>query len=120
MDTYFKNVPFYKSHIKKDNFIIDKDTFNNLIKNILSEANMPFYIVDNDIKYDFLKEINPPGVGAESTGVVTRFTIDNPSPYSDFPIKIKLLTAKDLLIIFFDSFYLDQKRIKKFPRNVRN
>lgn len=86
-----------------------------LIKNILSESNKPFYIVDNDVKYDFLKEINPPGVGAESTGVVTRFTIDNPSPFEDFPIKIKLLSVKDLLIIFFDSFYLDQKRIKKFP-----
>ena len=86
-----------------------------LIKNILSESNKPFYIIDNYTKYDFLKDINPPGVGAESTGVVTRFTIDKPSPYIDFPIKIKLLSVKDLLTILFDSFYLDQKRIKSFP-----
>jgi hypothetical protein len=86
-----------------------------LIKNILSESQKPFYIVNNQNKYDFLKEINPPGVGAESTGVVTRFTIDQPSPFVDFPIKIKILSVKDLLTILFDSFYLDQKRIKRFP-----
>ena len=86
-----------------------------LIKNVLSESNKPFYIVNNQNKYDFLKDINPPGVGAESTGVVTRFTIDQPSPFADFPIKIKILSIKDLLTILFDSFYLDQKRIKRFP-----
>ena len=45
-----------------------------LIKNLLSVEGKPFLIENNFQKYDFLKDINPPGVGAESTGVVTRFT----------------------------------------------
>ena len=62
-----------------------------LIKNLLSDTQKPFYINNGEIKYDFLKDINPPGTGAESTGVVTRFTIDNEIKFLDFPIKVKLL-----------------------------
>lgn len=82
-----------------------------LIKNLLSENNTPFYISNGSEKYDFLKDINPPGTGAESTGVVTRFTIDKNEKYSDFPIKVKLLSPKDLLTVSLDSFYLDSKKI---------
>ncbi|MGV0845680.1 virulence factor SrfC family protein [Empedobacter falsenii] len=85
-----------------------------LIKNLLSSEGQPFLIKNKNIDYDFLKDINPPGVGAESTGVVTRFTIDQNQKFEDYPIQIKLLTAKDILIIVLDSFYLDLKKIKKY------
>ena len=85
-----------------------------LIKNLLSRKGQPFVIKHKDKDYDFLKDINPPGVGAESTGVVTRFTIDTVVKYDDFPIKVKLLSPKDILIIILDSFFLDLKKINAF------
>jgi hypothetical protein len=85
-----------------------------LIKNLLSQQGRPFFIKNDDKEYDFLKEINPPGVGAESTGVVTRFTVDQDIKFTNFPIKIKLLSAKDILIIVLDSFFLDLKKISYF------
>lgn len=86
-----------------------------LIKNLLSEENTPFYITNGGKKYDFLKDINPPGNGAESTGVVTRFTVDNEVKYDTFPIKVKLLSPKDIFAIIVDTFYLDIKKTNKLP-----
>lgn len=88
-----------------------------LIKNLLSKKGQPFVIKNDNVEYDFLKEINPPGVGAESTGVVTRFTINNELKFKNFPIKIKLLSAKDILIIILDSFFLDLKKIINFVKS---
>jgi hypothetical protein len=85
-----------------------------LIKNLLSLEGQPFIIENNQIEYDFLKDINPPGVGAESTGVVTRFTINDEIRFREFPVKIKLLSPKDILIIILDSFFLDLKKITSF------
>lgn len=85
-----------------------------LIKNLLSTEKQPFVIKHNDTDYDFLKDINPPGIGAESTGVVTRFTIDNDVKFDSFPIKVKLLSPKDILIITLDTFFLDLKKITYF------
>ncbi|MEP6262015.1 MAG: virulence factor SrfC family protein [Gillisia sp.] len=85
-----------------------------LIKNLLSQPGKPFNLKHGDVHYDFLKDINPPGVGAESTGVVTRFTISNESVFNEFPIKIKILSPKDIIIILLDSFFLDLKKINHF------
>lgn len=85
-----------------------------LIKSLLSSDGEPFVIKNQHQEYDFLKEINPAGAGAESTGVVTRFTIDNNIKFNDFPIKIKVLSPKDILIIVLDSFFLDLKKISTF------
>lgn len=88
-----------------------------LIKNLLSSKRQPFVIRNNHKEYDFLKDINPPGVGAESTGVVTRFTINNEVKFEEFPIKVKLLSAKDIVIIILDSFFLDLKKITDFAKS---
>lgn len=85
-----------------------------LIKNLLSSKGEPFVIKNDDKEYDFLKDINPPGVGAESTGVVTRFTVNTEIKFENFPIKVKLLSPKDILIIVLDSFFLDLKKITSF------
>lgn len=86
-----------------------------LIKNLLSDTNRPFEIENDNKQYDFLKQINPPGTGAESTGLVTRFTIDQDPSFPDFPIKVNLLAAKDILLVLLDAFFLDLKKITSFP-----
>ena len=85
-----------------------------LIKNLLSINGAPLKISLGSENYDFLKEINPPGVGAESTGVVTRFTIDKVSNNPDYPIRIKLLDPKDLIIILCDSYFSDTSKIENY------
>jgi hypothetical protein len=82
-----------------------------LVKSLLSEHKEPLFIEHNGEKYDFLSRINPPGGGAESTGLVTRFTIHNEVLDTNFPIKVKLLTPKDILLIILDSFYLDLNKL---------
>ncbi len=88
-----------------------------LIKNLLSRKDQPFVIKNNGIEYDFLKDINPIGKGTESTGVVTRFTVNNEVKFEEFPIKVKLISAKDILIIVLDSFFLDLKKITSFDKS---
>ncbi|MGE8377070.1 MAG: virulence factor SrfC family protein [Sphingobacterium sp.] len=86
-----------------------------LIKNLLSDTSKPFEIENDGKQYDFLKQINPPGTGAESTGLVTRFTLDQDPLFPDFPIKVNLLAPKDLLLVLLDAFFLDLKKITSFP-----
>jgi hypothetical protein len=89
-----------------------------LIKNLLSSKGNSLKICNGDQKIDFLKDINPPGIGAESTGVVTRFTIDKPSDNDNYPIKINLLDVKDLIIILSDSYFSDIKKIEEYPKEA--
>jgi hypothetical protein len=82
-----------------------------LVKNLLSVDGAPLFIRAANMQVDFLKDINPPGVGAESTGVVTRFTIDKSTGDALHPVRIKLLDAKDLILILCDSYFSDIKRL---------
>ena len=84
-----------------------------LIRNLLSTEGYPFEISSGGVAYDFLQKINPAG-GKESTGLVTRFTIGEEVKYPDFPLKVKLLSPKDILIIILDAFFLDLKEITSF------
>ena len=84
-----------------------------LIKNLLSTKEHPFEIQNGDQSFDFLQRINPAG-GKESTGLVTRFTIGQQLKYPDFPLRVKLLSAKDILIVLLDSFFLDLKKLPAF------
>ncbi|MEW6348640.1 MAG: virulence factor SrfC family protein [Thermodesulfobacteriota bacterium] len=55
--------------------------------------------------FDFLKDLNPPGHGVESTAQVTRFTcFDAPSEDPAFPFHIRLLSATDLVKILANAF----------------
>ena len=78
-----------------------------LIKNLLSVDGNPLQIILGDKSYEFLEKINPAGSGAESTGVVTRFTIDKVSEDAKFPVKAKLISISDLVIILTDCFLND-------------
>ena len=78
-----------------------------LIKNLLSIDGNPLKIIFGNKSYDFLEKINPAGSGAESTGVVTRFTIDNVTTNTKYPVKANLISINDLVIILTDCFLND-------------
>ena len=55
---------------------------------------------------DFLKEINPAG-DKESTGLVTRFSIQPQQSAPDFPVALQLLSETDLVRILANSYLCD-------------
>lgn len=56
---------------------------------------------------DFIREINPEG-GRESTGLVTRFTLDRSSVATpEYPVELRLLTQTDLVKIIGNTYYAD-------------
>ena len=76
-----------------------------LVKNLLSVDNKPLNIdLGNGDLVDFIKDINPHGGGKESTGIVSRFTIDKVKN-QDFPVELRLLSVKDLILIFSRSAF---------------
>lgn len=81
-----------------------------LIGSLLSEQGKPFSISANSgVVYDFISDINPPGGGSESTSLVSRFSTRYTPINPKFPIKAKLLSPADLVLILCDSFYNDIK-----------
>ncbi|MFK8035303.1 MAG: virulence factor SrfC family protein [Hyphomicrobiales bacterium] len=60
-----------------------------------------------DATCDFLEDINPGG-GRESTGVVTRFTIEpGGKDVAGYPVRVRLLSQMDIVKIFANSYFLD-------------
>ncbi len=55
---------------------------------------------------DFLSRVNPDG-GKESSGIVTRFTIDQDDQRPDAQIPVKFLRQVDLAMILTDTYALD-------------
>ena len=86
-----------------------------LVKNLLSSEHKNLEIQLPNENIDFLQSINPRGGGTESTGVVSRFTIDSKIISNDYPIKVKLLDTKDVLLILSDSFFSDIIKLESYP-----
>jgi hypothetical protein len=81
-----------------------------LVSSLLSESGKPFTIIDGqENTYDFINKINPIGKGAESTSLVTRFSTDYKWENPEFPIKAKLLSPADLVLVLCDGYYNDVK-----------
>jgi hypothetical protein len=81
-----------------------------LIKNLLSTPGKELKIFDisnNNNPHGFLEEINPKGDQTEATSVVTRFSIDKHFIDERYPIKINLLSPKDIVLFLCDSYYSD-------------
>jgi len=80
-----------------------------LIEHLLSVEGGRFTINDPGTgrEYEYLVEINPLGGGGESTGIVSRYTIEEVSSDNRYPIKIKLLSPKDIILFFMDSYFQD-------------
>lgn len=83
-----------------------------LMSSLLSTADSPFVITNNGKEYSFIDELNPSGGNTsktESTGVITRFTINNDNEAMKNYVKVKNLSVADLLMLLVDSYYNDLK-----------
>ena len=81
-----------------------------LTSSLLSEQGKPFEVNDiNDVVYNFIKDINPPGGGTESTGLVTRFSVKYKPHKPEYPVKAVLLSPVDIVLTLCDSYYSDIK-----------
>jgi len=83
-----------------------------LMSSLLSTADTPFVITNDGKEYSFIDAINPSGGNTsqtESTGVITRFTINNSNETMKDFVKIRNLSISDLLMLLVDSYYNDLK-----------
>lgn len=83
-----------------------------LMSSLLSTADSPFVITNDGKEYSFINALNPSGGNTsqtESTGVITRFTINNDNETMKDFVKIKNLSVSDLLMLLVDSYYNDLK-----------
>lgn len=81
-----------------------------LVSNLLSERGSPFTVIDGEGKsYVFLDEINPEGKKKEATSIVTRFSTNYKWINPAFPVKVKLLSPADIVLVLCDSYYNDVK-----------
>ena len=81
-----------------------------LMNCILKDKKDDFMVDSPSGAVSFVDQINPIGEGKEATGVVTRFTAYGKSPedYSEqYPIRLRSLTVRDLVLIICDTYYLD-------------
>ena len=63
---------------------------------------------------DYIREINPEGEG-ESTGLVTRFTMEKSTTPPGFPIRLTLLSESDIIRTIVNSFFMDGDRSEPAP-----
>lgn len=57
---------------------------------------------------NFLLDLNPSGGGAESTSLITRFTIHSLNTGNDsYPISVKVFSPVDVTLILIDSYFSD-------------
>ncbi|MDR1170751.1 MAG: putative virulence factor [Prevotellaceae bacterium] len=81
-----------------------------LVSSLLSKSGKPFTVIDGrGNSYDFINKINPIGKGTESTSLVTRFSTGYKWKNPAFPVKAKLLSPADLVLVLCDSYYNDVK-----------
>lgn len=63
---------------------------------------------------DYIREINPEGEG-ESTGLVTRFTMDRRPTPDGYPVRLTLLSEADIIRTLVNSFFMDGDRSEPSP-----
>jgi hypothetical protein len=89
-----------------------------LMSGLLSSPDVPFVITNAGRSYSFIDDINPSGgnnAKVESTGVITRFTLEKANnPMKDY-VKVRNLSVVDIILLLTDSYYND---IKINPDNV--
>jgi hypothetical protein len=75
-----------------------------LISALARPAGAPLSVQIGSRTYDFLEEINPFG-DKESTGLVTRFSLDKvASPVADLPVCVRLLSQSDVIRIIANGY----------------
>lgn len=67
-----------------------------------------------DCKLDYISQVNPAGDG-ESTGLVTRFTMDKADTPEGFPIQLNLMSEADIACMIINSFFEDGDQSEPVP-----
>lgn len=83
-----------------------------LMSSLLSSPDRPFVITHDDKEYSFIDAINPSGGNnsqTESTGVITRFTLQRGPKELRHLVKVRNLTIVDIVLMLTDSYYNDVK-----------
>lgn len=83
-----------------------------LMSSLLSTPEIPFVITNKETEYSFIDQLNPSGGNTsktESTGVITRFTINNENEVMKDFVKIRNLSIADIVMLLVDSYYNDLK-----------
>lgn len=83
-----------------------------LMSSLLSSADQPFVIENNGKEFSFIYDLNPSGgnnAKIESTGVITRFTLQRDHNKAPGLIKIRNLSVPDIILLLADSYYNDIK-----------
>lgn len=83
-----------------------------LMSSLLSSSDSPFVIEHEGKEYSFIDELNPSGgnnAKIESTGVITRFTLQHDGSATPGLIKILNLSVVDIILLLADSYYNDIK-----------
>lgn len=81
-----------------------------LMDSLLGSSNSPFRISNAGQTYSFINEINSSGGNnskVETTGVITRFTINRTNEKMKDYIKIRTLSIVDIILLLADSYYND-------------
>lgn len=90
-----------------------------LSSSLLSVDGKPMQVCDrmNGINYDFLTYLNPQGSG-EATGLLTRFTTQQQSNITrEYPVHIKLMSVKDIVLMLCDGYYRDLENREPFSQD---
>lgn len=83
-----------------------------LMSSLLSSPEHPFVIENQGREYSFIDEINPSGgnnAKIESTGVVTRFTVNKGNMNHPGMVHVRNLSVVDIILMLADSYYNDIK-----------
>ncbi len=81
-----------------------------LMDSLLGDPNKPFEIINGGKSYSFINQINSSGGNnskIETTGVITRFTLQCANPLMKEYVRIRTLTVVDLILLVTDSYYKD-------------
>lgn len=76
---------------------------------LLATENSPVKVYDNlGNGTSFLAHIDPMGNGREATALITRFSTSNLcGPNANYPIRVRMLSLVDVVLVLVDSFYND-------------
>lgn len=87
-----------------------------LVKNLLKTSDSPVLMINaGEELFDFIEDINPPGDGRESTGLVTRFTTKENANDEGYPIQLQILGHLELATIVTNGYCLNLKNFPKQP-----
>ena len=96
-----------------------------LMDSLLGDPQKPFEIINNGKSYSFINQINSSGGNnskIETTGVITRFTLNHTNPLMKEYVRIRTLTVLDIILLITDSYYKDIIRSENDlkPEDINN